>query len=237
LYKFFRVGSEDAYNDYYFNQKLKVSFRLTLQNQKNPHVIASWLRQGEIQAEKLTSNTYNKDLFLKKLIDIKAVMASHPVDFFKQLQDICLEAGVKVVYTPSLRGGSIHGSTRWINDTPLIQMSAKYKQNDIFWFTFFHEVGHIILHGKKYVALENVTFNEEDKIKEKEADSFAIKWVFSEIEEEEVLNKIPLDEEDILSFAKKFKTHPAMIIGRFHYKKLLHFSVGRQFIEKIEIIN
>lgn len=237
LYKFFRVGSDDAYNDYYFNQKLKVSFRLTLANQKKPHVIAAWLRQGEIQAEKLVTGTYNKDMFLKKLVDIKAIMALHPVDFFKQLQDICLEAGVKVVYTPSLKGGSIHGSTRWLNDTPLIQMSAKYQQNDIFWFTFFHEVGHILLHGKKYIALENVNYNEEDKEKEKEADAFAIKWVFSESEEAEVLRSRPLEEEDILMFANKFNTHPAMIIGRFHFKRLIHFSVGRQFIQKIEIIN
>ena len=30
-----------------------------------------------------------------------------------------------------------------------IQVNSKGVYNDSFWFTFFHEVGHILLHGKK----------------------------------------------------------------------------------------
>jgi len=66
-------------------------------------------------------------------------MATHPDDYYIQLQNSCLRAGVKVVYTPCIKKAPISGCSRWLGDTPLIQLSGRYKRNDIFWFTFFHE--------------------------------------------------------------------------------------------------
>jgi addiction module HigA family antidote len=236
LFKFFRLSSPEAFADYYIREKLKVSFRLTLAHEKKPYAVAAWLRQGEIQASQLETILYSEKVLVSKLPEIKTLMANHPADFFKKLQAICLEAGVKVVYTPCLKGASLHGSTRWLADTPLVQMSAKYAKNDIFWFTFFHELAHIIKHGKKYISLENeVDYDPESIVEEQEADDFAIKWTFSKEQEEEVLRHRPLQEKEIVAFAKKFNTHPAMIIGRFHHKKLLPFNVGNNLIEKIEI--
>lgn len=236
LFKFFRLASQEAFEDYYFKQKLKVNFRLTLAHEKKPYAVAAWLRQGEIQSLQLETKPYNEKVLISKLPEIKTLMANHPADFFKKLQTICIEAGIKVVYTPCLKGASLHGSTRWLSDTPLIQMSAKYAKNDIFWFTFFHELAHILKHGKKYIALENeVDYDDESKLEEQEADDFAVKWTFSNEEESEVLKHIPLTDADIMSFAKKFNTHPAMIIGRFHHKKLLPYSIGNNLIQKIEI--
>ncbi len=82
--------------------------------------------------------------------ELKAIIANHPEGFFNQLQSICLEAGVKVVYTPCINKAPISGSTCWLNgDTPFIQLTGRYNRNDSFWFTFFHEAGHILLHGKR----------------------------------------------------------------------------------------
>jgi HTH-type transcriptional regulator/antitoxin HigA len=37
----------------------------------------------------------------------------------------------------------------------------------------------------------------------------------------------------IESFAIKFNTHPAIIIGRLQHKKILPFSIGSKFIEPV----
>ena len=73
--------------------------------------------------------------------------------------------------------------------------------------------------------------------KELEADAFAEKWTFTEDEENEVLDARPLDINKVRSFAKKFNTHPAIIIGRFQHKKLLPFSLGRELIVPIKLEN
>lgn len=236
LLDFFSMSSPAAWEEYYLSRKLKVSFRISLAHFGEPYAISAWLRQGELDAMKLDAAPYDKKKFAAALPEIKQVMADHPDDFFPQLRDICREAGVKVVHTPCLPKAPIHGSTRWLyDDTPLIQLSARYNQNDRFWFTFFHEAGHILLHGKKHISIESAQDKIEGDSKELEANDFAVKWTFSEEEEAAVLANGSLKEQNIIEFARKFGTHPAMIIGRFHYKKILPFSVGRKFIRPIHL--
>ena len=204
---------------------------------KEPYAISAWLRKGELQAAKMEAPVYSEKTFKELLPAIKSVMASQPIDFFNQLQTICLKAGVKVVYTPCLPKAPINGSTRWLNDTPFIQLTGRFKRNDVFWFTFFHEAGHILLHGKKEIFLENIDYPDKLTEKELEADAFAEKWTFTEDEDNEVLEARPLDINKVRSFAKKFNTHPAIIIGRFQHKKLLPFSLGRELIVPIKLEN
>jgi addiction module HigA family antidote len=233
LLTFFSISNHKAWEDYYLNQQLKVAFRISLSHTKKPYAISAWLRKGDLQAAELSSKEYNEKSFKDALPVIKSIMAHHPEDFFKKLQSICLTAGVKVVHTPCLPKAPIVGSTRWLNDTPLIQLSGRYKRNDSFWFTFFHEAGHILLHGKKDIFLEKIDYSDYDKEKEEEADNFAVKWTLTSDEEQEIINSAPLTEPDIISFAKKFNTHPAIIIGRLQHDKLISYGLGRQFFKPV----
>jgi len=236
LLDFFSMSSPEAWEEYYLSQKLKVSFRISLAHFGEPYAISAWLRQGEHESLKLDVPPFDKKKFAASLPEIKQVMADHPDDFFLQLQEICRNAGVKVVYTPFLPKAPIHGSTRWLNDdTPMIQLTARYGQNDRFWFTFFHEAGHILLHGKKHISIECAQSDGKKDEKEIEADDFAVKWTFSKEEEQEVLQFGSFKEQVILDFAQKFGTHPAMIIGRFHHNKILPFSRHRKFIRPIHL--
>lgn len=235
LLSFFSISTPEAWEDYYCNQMLKVGFRISLKNTKEPYAISAWLRKGELQAAEMEAPAYSEKTFKEVLPKIKSVMATQPFDFFSQLQTLCLEAGVKVVFTPCLPRAPINGSTRWLNDTPLIQLTDRYKRNDVFWFTFFHEAGHILLHGKKEIFLENIDYPDKLTEKEIEADNFAVKWTFTVEEEKELMEAGPLDIEKIRSFAEKFNTHPAIIIGRLQHKKLLHYSKGTELIVPIKM--
>ncbi|MBP6385703.1 MAG: ImmA/IrrE family metallo-endopeptidase [Pseudarcicella sp.] len=233
LFHFFGVSSPNAWKDYFFNQQLKVAFRISLTQTKEPYAISAWIRQGELQANQLNCSEYSEAKFKKTLKEIKTLMATQPNDFFEQLQQLCLACGVKVVMTPCIKKAPISGATRWIDNNPLIQLTGRYKQNDRFWFTFFHEAGHILLHGKKEIFLEGIEYSKPDLKKENEADTFAIEWTFSNEQEKEVLEVKSLTLDVIKEFAKKFNTHPAMIIGRFHKKEILHYSEGRDFFVKL----
>jgi len=232
LLSFFGISNHLAWENLYLNQQLKVAFRISLAHTQEPHSISAWLRRGELQSAELPTNNYSEKIFKDLLPEIKKIMAKQPDDFYVQLQNCCLDAGVKVVFTPCIKKAPINGCTRWINDTPLIQLSGRYKRNDGFWFTFFHEAGHIVLHGKKDVFLEIDDFK-KDVDKEKEADDFAIKWTLSEEEEREITHHSVITEKDIIRFAKKFNTHPAIIIGRLQHKGMIHYSVGRNFIQPV----
>ena len=235
LLSYFGVASHKAWEKLYLETELKVAAYTSLKLTHEPHAISAWLRQGELQAKQIEAPDYDLKMLKGNIPRMQQIMVEQPVNFFEQLQQLCLEAGVILLFTPKLPKVPLSGSTRWINNTPLIQLTARYKRNDNFWFTFFHELGHIILHGKKYISLENVNFAAADPVKEEEAHQFAIAQTFNSEQENEVQSNQPLSDQDIIDYAHKFKTHPAMIIGRLQYKKLIPYSIGRQFIVPVDL--
>lgn len=176
LLKFFGFTTHESWEKYYLEQALKSNFKISLAHLNEKYAISAWLRHGEIEADKLVAGIYDRSLFVKRLPELKSLMAERPEEFLEQIKSLSLECGVKVIYTPSIPKAPISGATRWINDNPLIQLSGRYKSYDSFWFTFFHEVGHILLHGKREVFLENIDYSDKDLEKEEEADNFARKW-------------------------------------------------------------
>ncbi|PSR51884.1 addiction module antidote protein, HigA family [Adhaeribacter arboris] len=223
---FFSVSDKKAFDNYYHQSTYATAFRLSAAKKKNPYAVAAWLRQGELQAAEIKAPCYDTKSFRNALETIKELMANEQDTFFNQLQNICLKAGVKVVHTPCLPNSPACGSTRWINDSPLVQLSNRYKRNDIFWFTFFHEAGHILLHGKKDVFIEGLEYTDEGLEKEKEADEFSKKWTLTPKQEQEIMAEFPLTVEKIKAFARKYTTLPALIIGRLANQGLLHHSEG-----------
>lgn len=174
LFEYFGVSTEKAWADYYLNQKLKIAFRISLSSAKDPHAMSAWLRQGEMQAQAEKLDTAYDEKTLKATLPImKQLMVDKPEDFFYQLQELCRSCGIILIVTPTLPKAPISGATRWIRETPVIQLSGRYRRYDNLWFNFFHEVGHILLHGKKDIFLENAGVSGQDETKEKEADAFA----------------------------------------------------------------
>jgi len=66
---------------------------------------------------------------------------------------------------------------RWYKDIPVIQLHDRFKDRNAFWFTFFHELGHIVLHGKKDIFIKNVYYGNKNQQKDDEANAFAQKYM------------------------------------------------------------
>lgn len=177
LLNFFSFSNHTGWEDYYFKQQLKVAFRISLKKTVDPYAISIWLRKGELQAKELQAESFSINDFKAALPELQQITLKQGKDYFRQVQKICLANGVKVVITPGINKVPISGSTRWIKDTPLIQLSDKFKNAEAFTFTFFHEVGHILLHGKKDIFLETIEYCDKRQNLEDEADAFALKWI------------------------------------------------------------
>ena len=236
LFEYFGVSTEKAWADYYLNQQLKVAFRISLSSAKDPHAMSAWLRQGELQAqEEKLSSPFDEKKLKSTLMAMKQLMVAEPDDLFVQLQDLCRSCGLILIATPTLPKAPINGATRWIRDTPVIQLSGRYKGYDNLWFNFFHEVGHILLHGKKDIFLENAGVTGLDETKEKEADDFASEILLSSHEEHEFLRSPSFSEAAILEAAKKYNTHPSILVGRLKHLKVMEYWQGQAFNKHVDI--
>jgi len=233
LLKFYAVANPKAWEEVYIDHHFNTSYRKSNTHSTSLPGIAAWLRIGEIEMQKMRLPEFNKALFKKALEKIKKIVKDQPSDFDKKLLTICAGVGVAIVYTPCLPKAPVSGATRWRGDNPLIQISDRYKTNDTFWFTFFHEAGHVILHGKKETFIDHFDGFKTVPEKEKEADDFACDHLLPK----NALDELPgeIDHDDIIKLAAKYKTHPAIIVGRLQHLKIIDYSFGGNLKEKIKL--
>jgi len=230
LLKFFGVESEQAWRDIYVGGELEASFyRISLHYATDPHALSAWLRQGEREAHQLDLPEYKRQNFKTALLEAREMSQTHPDDFLSRLQNLCRTAGVALVYTPCLPKAPISGVARWIHNgrNPLIQLSGRYKTNDVFWFTFFHEAGHILLHSKKLVFLENVEGAPVSAEQEREANEFAANWLIRQGDWRRFVQKADFSEKSVQRFAERQGVHPATVAGRLEHERLLPHSALR----------
>ena len=197
--------------------------------------MAVWLRRGEIQAKEIIISEFDKRKFKETLFAIKELAYSMPKRVIEKLQKMCAECGVVVVITKNLPKAPISGATRWFHNKPIIQLSDRFQLSDHFWFTFFHEAAHILLHGKKDIFLDNVEGTLIDLKKEDEANNFAANLLMPDDEWQQIIQDRPVTKEKIVGFSKQFKTPAGVIVGRLQRLKVVPYHFGNDLKQKIDL--
>ncbi|MBE9170775.1 HigA family addiction module antidote protein [Pleurocapsales cyanobacterium LEGE 06147] len=227
ILNFFAVASPEQWEKIW-GKTLSVDFRKSARFESDPSAVAAWLRKGEIEAEEIVCAEYDTNKFKKALQEIRALTVESPEVFQPAMVQLCADSGVALVFVPQLPKTRTCGATRWLNSKKaLIQLSLRYKTNDHFWFAFFHEAGHILLHGKRDVFLEGQDIQDHSKQdKEKEADNFAADLLIPSTELMQFLQSSKrLSKEAIEQFASKIGIAPGIVVGRLqHREKILQPS-------------
>lgn len=165
--------------------------------------ISAWLRYWELESRKINVWEFDKMKLRLKLNELRSL--TYDDKFGEKIIKICAECWVKVVYSPYITKTYVNWATRWIWNNPLLQLTIRWKYSDMFWFTFFHELGHILLHWKKEEFLEFDKWYKNQSIleKESEADNFAINTLIVNTEFNKFFQKWDFSDISIKSFAKK----------------------------------
>jgi HTH-type transcriptional regulator/antitoxin HigA len=215
---FFGVASIASWDDVWGD--CKAHFRRSTAFKSSPGAIAAWLRRGELEAQDIRCGEFALDNFKKVLTDIRKLTGEMPADFGTTIVQKCSAVGVRVVFIPELPGTCAWGATRWLMPTcALMQLSLRYKTDDHFWFTFFHEAGHIVLHGKKDIFIDN-QHSSLDK-KEVEANTFASDWLIPLDQYRAFTERGPNNCAQIKRFAEQLEIAPGIVAGRLQHDGLL----------------
>ncbi len=235
LLKFFGIATPERWDYIYIQEReVSVAFRVSLANVAQPEALSVWLRKGQLDVQQTKLPSFDKSSFRSSLDKARKLAYEQPNDFAVQLKSLCEASGVALVYTPKLPKAPISGATRWLGNNPLIQLSDRYKTNDRFWFTFFHEAGHIVQHGKKEIFLEGLDTQNMDMEKEEEANQFATDYLIPKKDYQRMLDEVRTTE-DLERFADEIKMHPGIIIGRLQHEEIVPYSRLNEYKEKIEL--
>jgi len=223
LWKFFGVNSLS-----FVPTTESVAFRKRTSSDIRSEAIATWLRCGELALKKQNVPQYSETGLKELLSNIKTLSVKKPEDFSTEVVELLNGVGVSLAYIAHFRGTGVSGAVRWINNTPAIQLSLYYPWADIFWFNLYHELGHLLLHGKKEKFIE---FDKKElapvKSKEDEADEFAKNELIPQKSYMEFLKGSSITKSTIVDFAKSLGIHPGIVAGRLcHDKKISWKSVN-----------
>ena len=237
LMDFFGVASPAAFDRVWMNPAGAAAFRRSLATATKPHATAAWLRAGEIEAARRQGVApYSRDVLLAELDGFRALTREAPETFESRLIDGFARAGVVFVLTPEVTGAPICGATRWLTaDRALVQVSLRYKTNDHFWFTVFHEAGHVALHGKRDVFLEKCG-GEDDAVKEAEADRFAQDRLVPRAAWDAFVAAGWFGGVDVQTFADAQGIAPGIVVGRLQREQHLTYRDLNHMKQRFEWI-
>jgi addiction module HigA family antidote len=217
LLRFFGIASPQQWEPVYSG--LGVAFRRSRAFQAESEITSVWLRRGEIEAQKIDCAPFDADRFKMALGEIRTLTNEDPGVFVGRIIELCSEAGVAVAFVHELRRLRTSGATRWLNPSKaLIQLSLLYKTDDHLWFTFFHEAGHILLHGKREIFLEGNEVHKEADEKEEQANRFAADWLipFSSYKDFHPGGNY-FSKAEIIRFAESIGIAPGVVVGRLQH--------------------
>lgn len=207
------------------------AFRQSVNNDINHNAIAAWLRSGAVLSESIKCDDYDEKSLLSNLESIRELTRERdPKVFFPKLQNLLASWGIALVVIPHFKKTYTTGATFWVKkNKAVIMMSLRGSWADIFWFSLFHELGHIILHDKRVIFLENGSSDSDWKQQEDEADEFSQKTLIPHNEFEAFKRRGIFNSLSIAEFAKDIDIADGVITGRLQHEKILPYTsnIGR----------
>lgn len=201
---------------------LAVHHRQAKAHASNPDHVFAWLTLGERRARLLDLPRFDADGFQTALKAIRALTVEAPAVFAPRMTELCRNAGVALIFEPPISKTRLYGSARWLDaDRAIIQMSLRMKFNDHFWWTFFHEAAHLILHrGQNFADDQNGI---GDGV-EGEADAWASEILVRREAYVQFKAKRPHSKAGVRAFANKIGLHPGIVVGMLQHDRSVPYT-------------
>ena len=214
LLSFFRISTRSRW------ETTNALFRQSRAFEMNPDAVSAWLQQGERLARDIRCAPYDKILF-EEVLQQARTLSRAPFEIARaELVHLCAQAGVAFVIVPELPQTRVYGATRWLAPRKaLIQLSLRYKTDDQFWFSFFHEAAHILLHGKKRAFLHSEDDTEDQC--EIEANQFATEFLIPSKRLEQLIHERRekyFSQALVEHFAEELHIAPGIVVGRLQHE-------------------
>lgn len=235
LLAFFAVASVDVWRELY-GQPAAYAFRKSKIQDSQLGPLATWLRLGEIESQQIRCAAFDPAALKKSLSQLRALTRLSTDEFRPRLQEVCAQSGVAVVFIEEVKGARVSGVTRKIGTKRVIQLSQRYRTDDQLWFSFFHELHHV-LNGDDEIRIEIAGKTESDDPKELEADRFAADTL---IPPQHAPRLAGLTSKDaVRAFAEEIGIAPGIVVGRLQrdHPRRWPYRNGNDLKRKLDLLD
>jgi HTH-type transcriptional regulator/antitoxin HigA len=197
------------------------AYRISRARKAKPEALAAWLRKAELEAQRIVAGPFNESTLRTLLPELRRLTRETPAVFEPRVKQRLAQSGVVLVLLPHLPKTYAHGAARWVSpDKAIVQVSIRYRWADIFWFSLFHELAHVLLHNKRETF---ISWDEGDKDQqESEADKFASEHLLPEAAYRAFVQRTPrISASAVTTFARSQGIAAGIVVGRLQHDKVI----------------
>lgn len=186
------------------------------------NALAAWLRMATLKAIAVETGPMDRKELQAAVPEIRRMTCDSPAVFLQALTKLLAKNGIALVIQPHLPKTYVHGATFWLNaDKAVIVMTLRGSWADVFWFSFFHELAHLLKHGKRDIFLEDGEFKRQKAELEQEADSYACDTLIVPSDYKQLVKMGDYSASAILKFARSVGIAPGIVTGRLQHDQHL----------------
>lgn len=215
LCKFFGTDSLSYVKD---AKHVGYAFRLGDRDGASGFALAAWLRMAELEAKEMSPDPFDATGLQSVIEGLRSLTFELPSRWLPEARERLASVGVALAVIPHLPKTFVNGATFWPSPhKAVVALSLRGSWADIFWFTLFHELGHVLLHGKRdpHVSLRDTQEHEV------EADRFAVDRLIPRRAYEEFVFKQEFSTQAVEEFSKTVGIAPGVVVGRLQHDKLV----------------
>lgn len=219
LLGFFGVATADALEEVWLRPAL---YRRSTAFEADEGALASWLRLAEVEAAKVKARPFDAAACRSAIAEMRALSMLPGIEWLEPLKKLCASVGIALVVLKELPKCRVNGATRWLSpEKAMIVLSLRHRRNDIFWFTLFHELCHLLRHSKKETFVDTKGSGISQEL-EDEADAFASR-VLIPPQSISQLREISTAAQAV-AFATAIGVAPGIVVGRMQHDGLIPHS-------------
>ncbi|SEK98278.1 HigA family addiction module antitoxin [Ruminococcus albus] len=209
-------------------KKIPISsaFRISSQKKINPSVLGAWIRICQIHECTFDiEKNFNTNEIDSLINDLKNLMLSDTTELPQKIKMVFYEYGLDFEIVQHFRGAPVQGFLyKRIDNRIKICMTIRGAFADIFWFSLFHELGH--LYNGDLSKTSQFLDDGVDIIKEEAADRFASDKLINGDEYKIFVSKYKNSPsfELIERFASTQKIRPFIVIGRMQKEGIIAYQ-------------
>ncbi len=188
-------------------QITRIACRRLAITEKSDLALMAWAQRVKVIARGIDTEPINVKELINKLDEIRSMTLMPPDQFCPRLKSMLSECGIALVFLPHLKGSFLPGATFIDGNKIVLGLTARGSDADRFWFSLFHELGHIIL---GHIG------NADGTTEQDETDANA--WSRDQLIPAEAFTAFRLRQsfsaDTVNAFAKEIRIAPGIVVGR-----------------------
>lgn len=201
------------------NMKLlpQIACRRQSITEKADFALIAWAQKAKLEARNINTSPIDLKGLTSEMPNIRAMTTKNPSEFCPKLVKLFANYGIALVFLPHIGGSFLNGATFYESNKIVIGLTVRGKDADKFWFSLFHEIGHILL---GHLNQEEGTSVDDENA----ADAFARDALIPMEAFVNFVDRNVFTKEMIIAFATIVEIDPGIVVGRLQKEGYLEFG-------------